>query len=260
MAELDRVLAARAEELCHRAERGEVTYTPFLTPGEQMELARLYASAGDTWCFRGGYAAAERKRMFFLPPYFATADEQMQNEILAEYCAECLVPVEVRGSGYRELTHRDYLGALLHLGVQRDHIGDICVTSPHGAILFCDRLMADFFGDHLIRVANDAVRLSVIALSADFDGCRSFLPVSDTVASLRADAVVAALAGLSRERARSLFEEGRVEMDYTAEERPDRTVAEDTVIVIRGYGKFIIRSLSDKTKKGRFRLLADKYN
>ncbi len=260
MAELDRVLLARVEELLHRAERGEITYTPFLTPGEQMELSRLYAGARDAWRMWGGYTQAERRRMFFLPPYLTEADEPLQAQCLAEPYAECLVPLAVKGSGYRELSHRDYLGALLHLGVERDRIGDICVTSPHGAVLFCDRIMADFFMENLTRVANDAVHLSVTDIPADFDGGRRFLPISDTVASPRADAVVAALANLPRERAQALFKEGRVEIDYTAEARVDRTVSEGTVIVIRGCGKFIIRSLSDKTKKGRFRLLADKYN
>ena len=260
MAELDRVLAARMDELLARAERGEITYTPFLTPGEQLEAARLYGGVRDQWCFWGGYGEAERRRMFFLPPYLAEADEQLLSACLQESYDECVIPLLVRGSGYRELAHRDYLGALLHLGVERDRIGDICVTSAHEAILFCDRVMVEFFTEHLTRVANDAVRLSVTAVPADFDGGRSFLPISDTVASPRADAVVAALANLSRERAQALFREGRVEIDYSPEERIDRTVGEGAVIVIRGCGKFIVRSLSDKTKKGRFRLLADKYN
>ena len=260
MAELDRVLLARIDELLRRADRGEITYTPFLTPGEQMELSRLYAGARDSFRMWGGYAEAERKRMFCLPPYLGEADEPLIAECLADTYAECLLPLLVQGSGYRTLSHRDYLGALLHLGVERDRIGDICVTSPHSAILFCDRIMADFFAESLTRVANDAVRVSVTAVPEDFDGGRSFLPISDTVASPRADAVVAALANLPRERAQALFREGRVEIDYTPEERVDRPVAEGAVIVIRGCGKFIIRSLSDKTKKGRFRLLADKYN
>lgn len=260
MAELDRVLAARMDELLARAERGEITYTPFLTPGEQMEAARIYAGARDGWCFWGGYGEAERKRMFFMPPYLTEADEQLLTACMQEAYADCVIPLAVKGSGYRELAHRDYLGALLHLGVERDRIGDICVISPHEAILFCDRVMVGFFTENLTRVANDAVRLSVTEVAADFDGGRTFLPISDTVASPRADAVVAALANLSRERAQALFREGRVEIDYSPEERIDRTVGEGAVIVIRGCGKFIIRALSDKTKKGRFRLLADKYN
>ena len=197
--------------------------------------------------------------MFFLPAYLADLEETDRADCLREVFDECLVPLEIRGSGYRELSHRDFLGALLHLGVERDRIGDICVLSPHRAILFCDRVMADFFEEHLTRVANDAVRLSTVTLPVDFDGGRQFCPVSDTVASPRADAVVAALANLSREKAQALFREGRVEIDYEPEARVDRTVEEGAVIVIRGCGKFILRSLSDKTRKGRYRLLADRY-
>lgn len=259
MAQLDRVLSARAEDLCRRAERGEVTYTPFLTPGEQMELSRLMAGTETLWHFWGGYGEAERRRMFFLPPYLAEADEDLREACLADAYAACLLALEVRGSGYRELAHRDFLGALLHLGVERDRIGDICITSPHSAVLFCDSVLADFFAENLTRVANDVVKLCRITVPADFDGGRKFAPVSDTVVSPRADAVVAALANLPRERAQALFKEGRIEIDYAVEERTDRLVSEGTVIVIRGCGKFIIRSLTDKTRKGRFRLLADKY-
>ena len=259
MAELDRVLAARVADLHRRAERGEITYTPFLTPAEQMELSRLYAGERDAFCFLGGYEGAERRRMFFLPPYLAEADETLLAECLQDSYDECVIPLLVKGSGYRELSHRDYLGALLHLGVERDRIGDICVTSAREAILFCDRVMVEFFTENLTRVANDAVRLSVTSVSTDFDGGRSFLPVSDTVASPRADAVVAALCNLSRERAQALFAQGSVELDYEPLEKYDREVSEGAVLTVRSHGKFIVRSLSDKTKKGRYRLLADRY-
>lgn len=254
------LLFARAEELLDRSRRQmTVTFTDFLTPQEQMRLSRHLSGAADEWCFFGGYDGAERRRMLFLPAYLAELEENDRTECLSEVLSECLVPLEIRGSGYRELSHRDFLGAVLHLGVERDRIGDICVLSPHHAILFCDRVMADFFIEHLTRVANDAVRLSVVALPADFDGGRRFEPVSDTVASPRADAVVAALTNLSRERAQALFREARVEIDYEPEAHVDRTVDAGAVIVIRGCGKFIIRSISDKTRKGRYRLLADRY-
>ena len=260
MTESLELLFARADELLDRARRQMITtFTDFLTPREQMQLSRHLAGAADEWCLLGGYEAAERRRMVFMPAYFAELEQADRADALQEALADCLIPLEIRGSGYRELSHRDFLGALLHLGVERDRIGDICVLSPHRAILFCDRVMADFFEEHLTRVANDAVRLSTVTLPADFDGGRQFCPVSDTVASPRADAVVAALANLSREKAQALFREGRVEIDYEPEARVDRTVEEGAVIVIRGCGKFILRSLSDKTRKGRYRLLADRY-
>ena len=103
------------------------------------------------------------------------------------------------------------------------------------------------------------VKIHEIVLTPDFDGGRRFQAIADTVASPRADSVVAALANLSRERAQALFREGLVEIDYEPADKPDRVLKAGTVIVIRGKGKFILRSLSQQTKKGRIRLLADQY-
>ena len=157
------------------------------------------------------------------------------------------------------LSHRDYLGAILHLGIEREALGDLCVMGQHEAVLFCDRVMATFLAEHLERVANDAVRVSPTSLPSDFDGGRTFRTVQDTVASPRADAVVAALANLSRERACELFRRELIEIDYEPASKPDKPLSAGCVVTIRGKGKFILRSLSEQTKKGRYRLVADQY-
>lgn len=259
MSGTEELLVQRARDLAGRAQKGTITYTAFLTPGEQMRVIRALGLRENEAVLHGGYRGAERCRIFFLPPYLVEAEDELRSACLAEAFAESVIPMEIRGSGYRELTHRDFLGALVHLGVERDRLGDLCALDKTRAIFFCDRVLAAFFTEHLERVANDAVRLQPAALPPDFDGGRQYAPISDTVASPRADAVVAALANLSREKAQALFREGRVELDYEPEERFDRTVAAGCVIVIRGCGKFVIRSLSDQTRKGRYRLLADRY-
>ena len=251
-------LIAHAEDLLARAENGEVCYTAFLTPAQRMELR---ASLGLRKCMRveGGYKDAERCRVYFLPPYMLDVDEDTQSQWLADFFAESLIPLEIRGSGYRTLAHRDYLGAILNLGIEREALGDLCVCDEHRAVLFCDSVMCRFLCESLTRVSNDAVRVSPVTLPADFDGCRKFKPVTDTVASPRLDSVVAALASLSRERAQELIRAGAVELDFATADKADKPVAEGAVIVVRGKGKFIVRALSDKTKKGRFRLVADQY-
>lgn len=251
-------LLARARELLARAERGEVTYTPFLDPAEQHFLSLELAYARERWVLDGGYAAAERRRMLFLPDYVAEAGE-LREELLAPAREECLLALTVRGSGYRALTHRDFLGAVLHLGIARDAIGDLLVPDPYTCILFCDRTMLTFLCGELCRVASDAVTAKPLTLPPDFDGGRKFERLADTVPSPRADAVVAALCRLSRERAQALFRAGAVEVDFEPAEKPDLKVGEGTVLVVRGYGKFRICSLSDLTKKGRYRLLAERY-
>ena len=74
-----------------------------------------------------------------------------------------------------------------------------------------------------------------------------------------ADCVVAALCSLSREKARVAVVNGLFEVDYEICERPDRTLTAPCTVTVKGYGKFRINSLCDKTKKGRLRLDADKY-
>ncbi|MBE6555012.1 MAG: hypothetical protein E7663_02085 [Ruminococcaceae bacterium] len=253
------LLCARADELLARARAGEITVTHFLTPQEQGRLARHLSHARGEWLTEGGYPDAERRRILFLPDYIREAEEEWRAPLLADTLSELLCPLAIRGSGYAALTHRDYLGAVLNLGIERDAVGDICVLSPQEAVLFCDRRMADFLTASLTRVARDTVRASVIGLPTDFDGGRRFEALSLTVASPRADAVVAALCRLSRERAQALFAAALVEIDYEPEQKPDREVAEGAVLTVRGHGKFIVRSLTDKTKKGRYRLIADRY-
>ncbi len=255
----DNRLLSRAEELLARARNGEITYTAFLTPAEQHTLFRAMPWARNEMRADGGYAAAERARVFFLPPYLLDMDEETLAACLADVQKECLIPLEIKGSGFRELHHKDFLGAVLNLGIERDALGDLCVTNAHSGILFCDRVMEKFLMESLTRVANDAVKISRVTLPRDFDGGRKFQPISDTVASPRADSVVAALANLSRERAQAMFREGLVEIDYEPTEKTDQQLEAPCVIVIRGKGKFIIRSLCEQTKKGRIRLLADKY-
>ncbi len=253
------LLLSHVDDLLRRADAGEVTYTAFLTPGEQMRIEKALGKGREDLRFDGGYPDAERRRLYCLPPYMQGVDDSLLDDYLADVRKESLVALEITGSSFRELAHRDYLGAVLNLGTERSAFGDLCVTSAHSAVLFCDRVMAAFLTESLTRVANDAVRVGGISLPEHFDGGRRFLAVSDTVASPRADGVVAALAGVSRERAQELFRRGLVEIDYETADKPDKPLTEGCVIVIRGKGKFVLRSLSDKTKKGRYRLLADQY-
>ncbi len=251
------LLLARAADLAARAANGEITHTAFLTPPEQKQLACAMPAA--SFILNGGYDDAERKRALFLPPWLAEVDEDTKGELLKSTLDACVQPLEICGSGFRALTHKDHLGAVLNLGIERDAIGDLCVLDPHRAVLFCDETMVRFLTEHLTRVANDAVRVRTLTLPADFDGGRRYERITDTIASARADSIVAALTRLSREKAGALFTAGLVEIDYEIADKPERHLSPGAIIVIRGKGKFIIRALSDKTKKGRLRLQADKY-
>jgi RNA-binding protein YlmH len=103
------------------------------------------------------------------------------------------------------------------------------------------------------------VRASETSLDVNMPSTQKYQGLSDTVASERLDCVVASLCNLSRERAQNLIRAGLVEFNYETAQKTDVKCAADDIISARGYGKFVIRSISEQTRKGRLRLLADKY-
>ncbi len=261
-------IASRLEDVADKAARGEVAVLPFLTPRERVEAERALRQrglAGQMWFF-GGYPTAERVCLFLLPDYFSAmlptvpmeAEIDTVKELLAEDVDRAVCALSVKGSKYRELTHRDYLGAILRTGLERDAIGDIAVQNEHEAILFCSRTVAGFLCENLKRVANDAVKCCICRIGEGFTDGRHYQPINETVASPRLDCVVAALTDLSRERAQELIRTGLVEVDFEPVERTDLMLSPSVTLSVRGYGRYILRDFPGETRKGRLRLSADK--
>lgn len=260
----DALFEAKISELAERAEQYVVGYSAFLSPKEQI-IARNILARKKADCvsfFFGGYDGSERNRLFALPDYMAEKGEYnaaFVGENFSELAAEAVVAVKIQGSGYRKLCHRDYLGSLLWLGVERDAVGDIAVLDDYSAVVFCDPAISQLILLELKKIGSDSVKTRRFDVPEDFSNAPKLQPISGTVASARLDCVVSALTGLSREKAQTAIRAGIAELDYFTEERPDRSVADGSIISVRGYGKFIVTELSEHTKKGRLRLKANKY-
>ena len=254
-------LYARLDDLCAKAERGETAISPFLTPRELYFSKIFLARRGALHQGFGGYADSERQRIYVLPDYMDAEGVEL-SALLQDFGLSCeITALKIEGSGYRTLTHRDFLGSLLGLGIHRDVLGDIVITGDKGreAVFFCDSVIAPFIESSLEKVASDKVKVKPIAIEEGFLPERKFAPIHDTVASPRFDCIVASLCSLSRAKAAEVISAGLAELDFECEERADRTVTPPAMISVRGYGKFRVHSVSDKTKRGRFRLVADKY-
>ena len=257
------LLYAHIEDLCVRAQKGELADSSFLSPRELHYACRYLARMGVSAYPFGGYADAERQKLYVLPDYIESDDLCEGNFVshLREFGLDAeLCAIRIEGSGYRTLTHRDFLGSLLSLGIERDVLGDILVDSDgHAATVFCESQMLSFLNAELLRVANDKVRIKPVSLESVEVPERQFEKICDTVASARLDCVVAALCSLSREKARQTVTGGFVELNYENEERPDREVETPAVLSVRGYGRYRVVRLEDRTRKGRLRLEAEKY-
>ncbi len=250
-------LYARLGDMVGQAVRGELAVSVFLSPRE-LHYGELYLkNTGVEYFTFGGYNGSERKRIYILPDYMEGTDSGWK---LRAFGFDLKINMlKIQGSGFNKLTHRDFMGALLGLGLQRSVVGDIVTSDDSCAFVFCDVAIADFLIENLHKVGRDGVRLSGCELDEGFSANRKYVPFGDTVASPRLDAVVAAVCSVSRDKAKELILAELVELDYECEGRPDREVKGGSLISIRGYGKFRILSIDEKTKKGRYRLLGEKF-
>ncbi len=256
-------MEARIEDYIAAAERGQVAVSPFLTPGERRQTeryltARGYEKQAILW---GGYQEAERVCLFLLPDFYAEwiTERVADPEALGvDTTGDGVGAIRVTGSGYRALTHRDYLGSILGLGLERDILGDIAVQSDTCAVLFCKKRLIPFLIESLCKVASDTVTCREYEIDESFTDGRAFTPIQTTVASPRLDCLVAAFADCSREEAQRLVRTGLVEVDYETEERVDHLIEAPAVLSIRGFGRFYLRSYEGENRKGRLRVRAEK--
>ena len=273
-------LYARLEDLLRISERGEAAATSFLTPRECLYAAsfceaRMKEGGAFLW---GGFPLGdkdlppERRRLLFLPDYalgFVPSDALAQDPVaalgevgldeLAGFVADSVRILCVKGSGFRKLSHRDYLGSVLGLGLERAVMGDIFISDEFSAYLACKGDMTEFLACNLIHVASDTVRVSLMPIGFVPPVEKKRQAIRDTVASERLDCVVAALCNLSREKAQIAVKSGLVDLNYETVDACDTTVNPPCVLSVRGVGKFSVLSFDGETKKGRMRLSAEKY-
>ena len=265
-----KLLCKKADEVFARADY-DITCTHFLNPAEQFFLAEYIRFRGlsSRAVFFGGAEGTQRKKMFALPEYFTSlADGGNIIEIAKSYLGEDafdICTLKVAGGGFRDFSHRDYLGGILSLGLERSVIGDIVPIDEFSAYIFVSKSAArfltegDFYESGGIRIAHDKVRITHAALPDGFTVEQKYKDITDTVASARLDCVVASLCNLSRESAKEKILALEVEHNYDGAESTSAAVTAGDHISVRGVGKFKIVSVADPTKKGRFRLIAKKF-
>ena len=245
----DRLLLAKVLDKYEQSQRKNIpAATLFLSPREQQLVQALLNAAGvrSGYVLDGGYEEAERKIAVFLPDWAEDAERELVFLRALFHGADSA------------LTHRDILGSLMGLGVERDRLGDILV-SPHSADIIAAPSLRDFF----LREWTEAgrVKLTVAEIARE----ELLLPqvqvkvLRDTVSSLRLDAVAAAAFSISRGKAAELIAAGRVNLDHVPCLKPDKPVAEGAVLTARGFGKAKLKEVGGLSKKGRTGITIERY-
>lgn len=148
-----------------------------------------------------------------------------------------------------ELSHRDFLGALMNLGIDRSTIGDIKVGGKQ-AYLFCLDSIAEFICDNLEQIKHTHVKCRVTESFEDIPGEEPEL-LSIQVQSLRVDAVLSKVYNMSREKSLELFRAGKVYVNGRLCENNSRLLGPGETVNARGFGKFTLKGEVRETRKGR---------
>lgn len=222
-------------------ERGRRRLTDFLDPRQGEILRQLAAHYGGIQILEdGGYDGAERRRFLLLP-------EEEEPDFQLAYLL-------IRPKGrFHSLDHRDYLGALLSLGVIRDKFGDLW-THEDGAYLVLAAEIADFVRLQLTSVGKASVEVEMKEREEIPFPVEEWTEKMITTASLRLDAVLAELIPLSRAKTVELIRAGRVKRNFRQTEKPDEEIKPGDSLSVRGYGRFRILEEMGTTKKGKYSL------
>jgi RNA-binding protein YlmH len=234
----------RLEEL-----NGNRTLTsPFLDP-RQLELAetKLQEDKDLSYTVYGGYPDAERNLLFIFP--------SQQKARLPELD---IIQVSWNDS-HNRIGHRDFLGAVLALGLKRDQVGDIILTEENQAYLFLVTGKGEYICASLFEVNKSKVSCALIEvgqLPTPRDDSRE---IRGTVASLRLDAVVSIGFKLPRSRVVLLIKAGLARVNWRPVNSPSLQLKEGDQVSLRGRGRLVVDIVEGETRKGRIHLKLKKY-
>lgn len=245
----DRMLFAKLYDRLTGAERKNIPgVTGFLSPREQVLTRRLLPDL--ELHFFGGHASAERNVCCWLPDYLDEAWLTGEDSPIAA----------VRATYFEKdaLTHRDFLGSLMGLGVKRETVGDIYVGTGT-----CDLLVTREILPFVLQNLTGAGRTKLHAVQIPLEALSlpqaEIKELRDTVSSLRLDSIVGSGFGLARGKAAALIESGKVSLNDLPCLKPDKLLTEGDKVSARGFGKLVLSQVGGRTKKDRISIILQKY-
>ncbi len=241
----DETIRNRWEMILDQAYRAVEKYqsmnTSFLTPAEWIYAEDILSGVPDLyWLLDGGYENSERKTI------------TMKHNDLSEFPSEQIIDVlSIKStSKFQTLTHRDYLGAILSLGIKREKIGDLLVMEGY-AIVFTFAEMAEYISQNLSRIANCSVKVREMSEDEVNSVEPEYKIVKGTVASMRVDSLVALAYALSRKEAQALISQEKVRVNWKTVYKSNVELKENELISVSGYGRAVLLEVGGTTRSDR---------
>ena len=221
----------------------DIKATEFLNPFEVKNAIDILNSESDLkYKVYSGYEGSERQIIYIFPYYIE--EEEVTGSLKA---------IQIEGNfKFKSISHRDYLGALLHLGIKREKIGDILIHDNFCQVIVSEDI-CDFIIINLEKVSRNKVNVREITVKDIIKNEFNFKEISFTVSSLRVDSIISGVYNLSRTESVKLIKGEKVNVDYEKITSPSKEVKSKSLVSVRGHGRFIVE-VGDLTKKGRTKI------
>lgn len=231
----------RFEDLAEKAYKGShFTFTSFLAEAELSEFYEINHLSPSDYTVFGGRENADRVMIRFGNP-----DDLGYAE---EFPIRCVMIKPISKKFAESLTHRDFLGCIMNLGIKRSEIGDIIVEEK-AAYVFCTVKMAEYICSEITRVRHTVVSCSVTDdIPEDTETHTTETEIQ--VSSERIDGVISKVFHISRSVCSELFREKKIFVNGRCNENSSYILKENDKVSVRGYGKFIFSGVSGITRKG----------
>lgn len=211
----------------------EILSTDFLNPYE-VELAKSILNRFDIgWISDGGYDDAERRIIYLYPNYILDLKKDK---------VSCLSIEKQDG-----INHKDVLGSIIGLGVDRAKIGDIIFSNY--IYIFVKNEQYEFLRYNLKKIGKYNIKF----LDEPFKMIeKKFVDKKIIVSSLRLDNVLSSALNISRSKVNNLIKSGKVNVNFKVETKTSIQLTESDTLSVRGFGRIIFDNIENTTRKGNF--------
>lgn len=241
---------SRMEDRLERVEsRYQEEVTDFLEPRLQLVAEEYLRSIKfKRYLFCGGYEEAERKRLVLYPEY---------TEPSCDLAGICLLQFQGK-LDFVSVNHRDFLGAIMSLGLRREKLGDLLVTGT-GCALFAQQEIVAYVLQNELRVKHVPLTIAEVPLDSFTPPTQNIKELHIMVASMRLDTILAHGLNLSRAKAMDLIQAGKVKVNHSEVTDNDYLCRQGDLISCRGFGRMRVGEQSGETKKGKLKVCLLKY-
>ena len=195
----------------------------------------------------GGYPEAERVLMLAVPEYLS--DEDAEKEISA---------LQIKARNLSEMSHRDFLGSLMGLGIKREMVGDSLVFEDR-CIIFVRSEIQDYILSNLEKIGRHGIDIQPCNLNEVDIPEKQTEEIDGTVAGIRLDSVLSVALKTSRSRATEFITGGLVSLNWEETDNISKGLSEGDIISVRGKGRFKVSRIGGLTRKGRYSITVERY-